>query len=124
MKISELTEAFRSAMVQVLVPELKELKVEINERFMQLHKEMDERFQKVDERFMQLHKEMDERFKKVDERFEKMDEKFEKMMDVLVSIKLDVSEMKAKEKQIDWLTNRVMRLEDGIENINKRLAAA
>ncbi|OFY62468.1 MAG: hypothetical protein A3H98_05020 [Bacteroidetes bacterium RIFCSPLOWO2_02_FULL_36_8] len=100
MNLADITEGFRKSLVEVLVPEIRQLREDMNERFAK----------------------MDERFSKMDERFAKMDEKFDKMMGVLVEIKVDVAELKAKDKMNEWMHRRVERLEIDIEQIKHRLA--
>ncbi len=59
-------EAMRRALVEVLVPEIRQLRQEMSERFEALHREMNERFaalqREMGERFEALHREMNERF--------------------------------------------------------------
>ena len=78
-------EAFRQAMVDVLVPEIRDLKTEMRD----LRQEMNERFARVDERFARMDGKLDlliERDRRFDEvlrvsaRLEIVEQKLEKLI--------------------------------------------
>ncbi|MEW6007530.1 MAG: hypothetical protein AB1595_05195 [bacterium] len=102
MGVKELTEAFRKAMVDVLVPELRELRQEMNLRF----EEVNKRFEEVNKRFEELYREMDRRF-----------------IEVHKEISLVKGEISATNKILEriWdrldLVERVAKLEDRTELI-------
>ena len=127
MSVSDLTEAFRKAMIEALVPELKDLKVEMNERFIDLKKEMNERFAKVDERF----EKMDERFAKMDERFAKLNERLDSIQQQMFGFQQQMLEFKqqmlefqkTQEKILSKINyeERIVKLESLVEQILRLL---
>ncbi|MEW6482610.1 MAG: hypothetical protein AB1397_06405 [bacterium] len=58
MGVKELTEAFRKAMVDVLVPELREFRQEMSLRFEEVNKRFEELYREMDGRFIEVHKEI------------------------------------------------------------------
>ncbi len=60
-----------------LLEEIKQLRIESNQRFETLQEQMDKRFEQVDKRFEALIAEMNKRFEQVDKRFEQVNKRFE-----------------------------------------------
>ncbi|MEW6686429.1 MAG: hypothetical protein AB1393_09545 [Candidatus Edwardsbacteria bacterium] len=69
--VTKVVSGFRSAIQDLLVPELKAIQVEL--------KHHSEEFKRVDKRFEVLHQEMNQRFEAIDRRFEAIDRRFEAM---------------------------------------------
>ncbi|PIU48741.1 MAG: hypothetical protein COS94_00590 [Candidatus Hydrogenedentes bacterium CG07_land_8_20_14_0_80_42_17] len=108
MDAKDFVEALRKVLVDVLVPEIRDVRTEIQE----LHSEMDKRFAEMDKRFAK----MDERFAKMDERFAKMDERFARMdgkLDILIE----------RDRRFDEVLRLDVRLEVLEKKVEKLIAA-
>lgn len=106
MNLSDITDSFRKALVEVLVPEIRLLREDNNKQFA-----------KMDERFTSMQKQMDERFTKADERFEKL-------FEIVIETRMDVKYLKTRDEMNQWISSRVDRLENNMEKVQQRLAAA
>lgn len=89
----EIVEAFRKAMVDVLVPEIREVKGEVGE----------------------LRKEMNDRFAKMDERFAKNDERWANLMADMRELRAATNLLLSK---VD-VADRVVRLEVRVDHLEK-----
>ena len=88
-----------------ILDRIAKVEEDMNARFLELRKEMNERFAKVEERFasmqeemdkrfLELRKEMNERFAKVDERFAKVDERFAKVEEDIRDLRKDLNDLR------------------------------
>lgn len=124
MNPKDIFEGFRKALVEVLVPEIKELnrntdeKInQLREEMNQLREEMNKRFDKIDARFEKI----DERFERMEERFREHDRKFEQLLEAFHSLKTDIGTIKQRDDILNWLTKRIDKLETDIEKIQKAI---
>jgi len=101
MDAKDFVEALRKVLVDVLVPEIRDVRTEIQE----LRSEMDKRFAEMDKRFA----EMDKRFAKMDERFARMDGK----LDILIE----------RDRRFDEVLRLDVRLEVLEKKVEKLIAA-
>ena len=101
MDAKDFVEALRKVLVDVLVPEIRDVRTEIQE----LRSEMDKRFAEMDKRFAK----MDERFAKMDERFARMDGK----LDILIE----------RDRRFDEVLRLDVRLEVLEKKVEKLIAA-
>ncbi|MCK4388614.1 MAG: hypothetical protein KAV83_00055 [Desulfobacterales bacterium] len=98
--VEKIAGSFRSAIQDLLVPELKAINVElkhhgeefiridkrfetVDKRLEALHQEMNKRFEVVDRRFEALHQEMNKRFEAVDRRFEALHQEMNKRFETI-----------------------------------------
>ena len=68
----------RKEEVAAVLAELREFRVEVNQRFEQIDQrfeQIDQRFEQIDQRFEQI----DQRFEQIDQRFEQIDQRFEQI---------------------------------------------
>ncbi|RMH57245.1 MAG: hypothetical protein D6679_06930 [Candidatus Hydrogenedentota bacterium] len=153
MTAEQFVEALRRALVDVLVPEIRnvstvmqDLRKEMNERFAKveerfaaLQREMNERFAKVEERFAALQREMDERFAKVDERFaalqkemdgrfaalqREMDERFAKMDERFAKMDGKLDILIERDRRFDEVLRIDSRLRAVEEKVERIISAA
>ena len=97
---TDIVEAFRKAMIEVLVPEIKQLRTELKGEISTLRQEMNQRFEKMDQRF----EKMDQRFENIERAILEMRGQMKTLFPVLQSL---LSE------RVN-LVERVTRLEDKV----------
>ena len=120
----------------LILKELKNICVQIDERFEQVDKrfeQIDERFEQIDRRFEQI----DERFEKIDERFEKLENKFDDLSSEVGALnrtlfKLDIDSQEnfsalfeANETHDDKeliFEKQLYRLHDSLDNTTHRVS--
>ena len=136
--VEKIAGSFRSAIQDLLVPELKAINVElkhhgeefiridkrfetVDKRLEALHQEMNKRFEAVDRRFEALHQEMNKRFETIDRRFDLFAESMRRLETTQekILIKLDLKEQltetAAKTDQLEkrmndvWSMLKIMR---------------
>jgi len=89
MDAKDFVEALRKVLVDVLVPEIRDVRTEIQE----LRSEMDKRFAEMDERFAK----MDERFARMDGKLDILIERDRRFDEVLrLDVRLEVLEKKVE----------------------------
>ena len=89
MDAKDFVEALRKVLVDVLVPEIRDVRTEIQE----LHSEMDKRFAEMDKRFAK----MDERFARMDGKLDILIERDRRFDEVLrLDVRLEVLEKKVE----------------------------
>ena len=111
--VEKIAGSFRSAIQDLLVPELKAIHVELKhhgEEFIRIDKRfeaMDKRFEVIDRRFEALHQEMNKRFETIDKRFDLFAESMhrlettqEKIL-VRIDLKEQLTETAAKTDQLE-----------------------
>jgi len=116
--VEKIAGSFRSAIQDLLVPELKAINVELKhhgEEFIRI----DKRFEAIDRRFEALHQEMNKRFETVDRRFDLFAESMHRLETTQEKIlaKLDLKEQLTEtaaktdqlEKRLDDLRSMFLR---------------
>ena len=112
--VEKIAGSFRSAIQDLLVPELKAIHVELKhhgEEFLRIDKRfetIDKRFEAVDKRFEALHQEMNKRFEAIDKRFEALHQEMNKRFESI-------------DKRFELFAESLHRLETTQEKILARL---
>ena len=126
--VEKIAGSFRSAIQDLLVPELKAINVELKhhgEEFIRIDKRfeaMDKRFEAVDRRLEALHQEMNKRFEAIDKRFETVDRRFEAMDRRFEALHQEMNKrFETMDRRFDLFAESMYRLETTQEKILARL---
>ena len=110
--------------------QLRDMKLDMDRRFNESHRDMLERFSQVDKRFEQVDKQFEQvnkRFEQVDKRFEQVDKRFEQVDKSLEKIIASIEKLNDKidlsvEKLNDKIDQKIEKLTDNFDQKIEKLS--